>query len=417
MTSPLAATARWLDDRLSLAEVGRKTLRKPFPGHWTFLIGEIAVYSLIVLFATGTFLALFYKPSTRAVVYQGPYAPLQGHEVSAAFDSVMRLTFEVRAGLLMRQIHHWAALLFMASIVVHMFRAFFTGAFRRPRELMWITGLVLLVLAIGAGFTGYSLPDDVLSGTGLRIGYSALVSVPFIGPWLAFTGLGGEFPNPDVIARLHIFHVMLLPALLAVVVTAHLAILFRQRHTQHRGRGRTERNVVGKPLYRTQTLVSLSLFAFTVAVLGLLGGLFEINPVWVYGPWELSVVFAPSQPDWYVGWLEGLLRLWPAWEWTIFGVTIPQPFIPGVVLPGVIFTTAGAWPWIEARFITKDAGEHNLLDRGRDVPLRTAIGVGAMAFLLVVFVAGSNDVLAARLGLALGRSRNCSRGARWSCHR
>lgn len=395
--------ARWMDERLRIAGPSQKYLRKAFPAHWSFLLGEVALFSLVVLLFTGTFLALFYTPDTTLVTYDGPYVPLQGQEISAAYDSTLRLSFEVRGGLLMRQIHHWAALVFVAAIVVHMLRVFFTGAFRRPRELNWVIGLVLLLLAFGAGFTGYSLPDDLLSGTGLRIGYSALLGIPFVGPLLGFIGLGGEFPGTGVIARLHVMHVMLIPAGLIGLVTAHMVLVVRQKHTQkpslkeHDGKliRATNTNVVGEPLFPNQTMTSLSLFAFTIAVLALLGGLFEINPVWLYGQYEPFEVFAPSQPDWYMGWLEGLLRLWPAWEFTILGVTIPSTFLPSVVVPGILFGVVFAWPWIEARWITKDRREHHLLQRPRDVPLRTGIGVAGLALLVVISIAGSNDVLAA----------------------
>ena len=392
--SPVDNLARWMDDRLRLAEGSRGYLRKAFPAHWSYLVGEVALFSLVVLLFTGTFLAFFYTPDTTPVIYDGPYAPLAGQEISAAYDSVLRLSFEVRAGLLMRQIHHWAALVFVAAIVVHMLRVFFTGAFRRPRELNWVIGVALLLLAFGAGFTGYSLPDDLLSGTGLRIGYSALVSIPFIGPLAGFLALGGEFPGVGILGRLHILHVMLIPAGLLGLVGAHMGILVRQKHTQKPSPRATENNVVGEPLFPNQTLTSLSLFAFVIAVLALLGGVFEINPVWLYGPYEPFQVFAPSQPDWYMGWLEGLLRLWPAWEFTILGITIPSAFLPSVVVPGIIFTVVFAWPWIDARFITKDFEEHHIAQRPRDVPMRTALGVAGLVLLGVIFVAGSNDVLA-----------------------
>ena len=399
--SPVDDLARWMDDRLRLAQGSRTYLRKAFPAHWSYLVGEVALFSLVVLLFTGTFLAFFYTPDTTPVVYNGPYAPLSGAEISAAYDSVLRLSFEVRAGLLMRQIHHWAALVFVAAIVVHMLRVFFTGAFRRPRELNWVIGVALMLLAFGAGFTGYSLPDDLLSGTGLRIGYSALLSIPFVGPLAGFLGLGGEFPGVGILGRLHILHVMLIPAGLLGLVGAHLAILVRQKHTHKPSPRATEHNVVGEPLFPNQTLTSLSLFAFVIAVLALIGGIFEINPVWLYGPYEPFQVFAPSQPDWYMGWLEGLLRLWPAWEFTIFGVTIPAVFLPSVVVPGAIFTVVFAWPWIDARFITKDREEHHIAQRPRDVPMRTAIGVGGLTLLLTIFVAGSNDVLASSTATGL----------------
>lgn len=384
---------KWLDSRLGIAAVARKSLKKIFPDHWSFLLGEIALFSFVILLATGVFLTLFYRPDAQAVIYEGPYLPLRGQEVSAAYESVMRISFEVRAGLVMRQIHHWAALVFVGSIVVHMMRVFFTGAFRRPRETNWIVGIGLLLLAMGAGFTGYSLPDDLLSGTGLRIAYSVLLSIPFLGPYLAFLAFGGEFPTEGIISRLFVMHVMLIPALIIGLISAHLAILWRQKHTQYKGAGRTEANVVGKAFWPDQTLKSVGLLLITAAVLAFMGGLLQINPVWDYGPFSPTTVSAPSQPDWYIGWLEGALRLFPPLDVTIFGVTIPSPFWPGVVLPGIAFGVMGAWPWIEAK-ITGDRDEHHLLDDPSDRPFRVGIGVAGLLFFLLLTIAGGNDVIA-----------------------
>jgi ubiquinol-cytochrome c reductase cytochrome b subunit len=282
-----------------------------------------------------------------------------------------------------------------------MLRVFFTGSFRKPRELNWVIGVTLLLLAFGAGFTGYSLPDDLLSGTGLRIGYSVLLSIPFVGPLIGFIGLGGEYPGTDTIARLHLLHVMIIPAGLLALVGAHLAILVRQKHTQKPSALARDDNVVGEPLFPNQTMTSLSLFAFTIAVLSLMGGLFEINPLWLYGTYEPYEVFAPAQPDWYMGWLEGLLRLWPAWEWTMFGLTIPSVFLPGVVVPGLIFGAVYAWPWIDAAGSPKDHDEHHINDRPRDVPVRTGWGVAGVTFLVLITIAGSNDVIASSLEMGL----------------
>src|SRR5438876_6672023 len=222
----------WIDERLGLAAWARAGLRKVFPDHWSFLLGEVALFCLVVLVLTGVFLTLFYVPDATSVTYSGPWAPLRGQSVSAAFDSVMRLSFEIRSGLVMRQIHHWAALVFLAAIVVHLCRVFFTGAFRRPREINWIVGVTLLLLAMGNGFTGYSLPDDLLSGTGLRIAYSIVLSIPVAGEWLAFLIFGGEFPTKEIVSRLFVIHVLIIPVAIAVLLTVHLAILVRQKHTQ-----------------------------------------------------------------------------------------------------------------------------------------------------------------------------------------
>ena len=384
---------KWIDQRLGVAHWARKGLKKVFPDHWSFLLGEIALFCFIILLLTGTYLTLFYRPDAAPVIYEGPYEPLRGREMSAAYESVLRLSYEVRAGLVMRQIHHWAALVFVAAIVAHMVRVFFTGAFRKPREINWMVGVTLFVLAIGMGFTGYSLPDDLLSGTGLRIAYSAVISIPFVGPYLGFLVFGGEFPTEGIISRLFVLHVMLLPAIIIGLIGAHLGILWRQKHTQFAGKGRTERNVVGKSFWPQQFFKSFGLMLLTGAALALLGGLVQINAVWNYGPFDASAVSAPSQPDWYVGWLEGAIRLFPAFEPTIFGVTIPSMFIPGVVIPGIGFTVLALWPFIEQR-VTQDSAMHNILDNPRDRPARSAIGVGAILYVALLTIAGGNDVLA-----------------------
>jgi len=384
---------KWVESRLRVGGWARKGLNKIFPDHWSFLLGEISLFSFIILVATGIFLTLFYRPDATPVIYNGPYLPLKGQEVSAAYESVLRLSFEVRAGLVMRQIHHWTAIVFVAAVVVHMLRVFFTGAFRRPRELNWLIGVGLLIFAIGMGFTGYSLPDDLLSGNGLRIAYSVMLSIPFAGPYLASLIFGGEFPAEAIISRLFVMHIMLLPGLIIGLIGVHLALLVRQKHAQFRGAGRTERNVVGKPLWPSQTFKSLALLFLTASVMAFMGGLFQINPVWIYGPFRPEQVSSPAQPDWYMGWVEGALRLMPAWELRAFGYEIPNPFFPAVLLPGITFLLLYAWPFLEARF-TKDLEPHHLLDRARDHPARTALGAATLTFYVVLFFAASNDLVA-----------------------
>jgi ubiquinol-cytochrome c reductase cytochrome b subunit len=392
--------AHWIDERLGAARFARKALGKVFPDHWSFMIGEIAMYAFVILVLTGLYLTFFFVPDSREVVYHGSYKPLRGVHMSEAYRSTLRISFDVRAGLVMRQIHHWAALVFVGAVVAHLMRIFFTGAFRRPREINWLVGMTLLILAIANGFTGYSLPDDLLSGTGLRIAYSIVLSIPIAGEWLAFLIFGGEFPTKEIVSRLFVIHVLIIPVAIAVLLTVHLAILVRQKHTQFRGPGRAERNVVGTRLWPTFTTKTLGLFFFVFAVLAALGGLAQINPVWLYGPFEPAAVSAGSQPDWYVGWLEGALRLFPSWEIRAFGFEVPNPFFPGVLLPGIVFGVLYAWPFLEARF-TKDRAEHHLLDRPRERPVRTAIGVGALSFLTILFFAGGNDVIAARFNLSV----------------
>jgi ubiquinol-cytochrome c reductase cytochrome b subunit len=388
----------YVDERLGTTSFARRALRKVFPDHWTFLLGEIALFCLVVLVFTGVFMTFFYNPSVKETIYDGPYTPLHGQEVSAAYDSVLRISFEVRAGLLMRQTHHWAALVFVAAIVIHLCRIFFTGAFRRPREVNWLIGIVLLLLALAEGFTGYSLPDDLLSGIGLRIFYSVTLAIPVIGTWVTYLLFGGEFPAGDIISRLFVFHVMLLPALLLALVGVHLFVLVLQKHTQYPGRGRSERNVVGKRFWPQQTFKSVGLLLMTAAVLALLGGLAQINPVWQFGQFRPFDVTSPAQPDWYIGWLDGALRLGPPWDLTVFGYTISEVFWPAILFPGIAFGILTLWPWIERRF-TRDREEHHLLDRPRDAPVRTATGAAGLMVFFIMFLEGGNDIFGVLLNL------------------
>src|SRR5262249_7915053 len=274
------------------------------------------------------------------------------------------LSFDVRGGLIMRQMHHWAALLFMAAIVVHMLRVFFTGAFRKPRELNWIIGVSLFWLGFTEGFAGYSLPDDALSGTRLRIASAIMMSIPVVGSWVTTSLFGGEFPGHDILPRLYILHVFLLPAILVGLITVHMALLVKQKHTQWPGPGRTNQNVVGVRMFPAFALKSGGFFMLVFGVIALMGGLLQINPIWVFGPYKAGVVSAASQPDWYVMFLDGSTRLMPAWDIPIGHYVIPAIFWPTVVLPGLLTVVPMLYPFIEARRL-KDKGIHNLLQRPR----------------------------------------------------
>jgi ubiquinol-cytochrome c reductase cytochrome b subunit len=389
-----------LDSRLGLAGVVRATFNKVFPDHWSFLLGEIALYSLVILILTGTFLALFFEPSPTAVVYHGRYPPLRGIAMSRAYETTLNLSFEVRGGLIIRQMHHWSANLFLAAIVVHMLRNFFTGAYRRPREVNWTIGLFLFWLGFVEGFAGYSLPDDALSGTGLRIAHAIVLSVPIVGTWLATSLFGGEFPGTEILPRLYILHVLLIPLLLLALVAVHLALLVRLKHTQWPGPGRTEHNVVGTRMVPNFASRSIGFFVLICAVIAALAGLFQINPVWIYGPYQAAVVSAASQPDWYVWFLDGSLRLFPPWEIRLFGYTLPPAFWAGVIPPAVLTGLALAYPYLERRF-TGDRRSHQLLQRPRDAPTRTALGLMAVSFYLVLSVSATNDVIADKFHISL----------------
>ncbi|MET7486634.1 ubiquinol-cytochrome c reductase cytochrome b subunit [Streptomyces sp. NPDC005538] len=379
-----------------------RLLRKAFPDHWSFLLGELALYSLIVLVLTGVWLTLFFTPDMHEVVYAGSYGPLRGVRVSEAFDSTLRISFDVRGGLLIRQLHHWAALVFIGAIGLHLLRIFFTGAFRRPREANWVIGVTLFVLALAEGFAGYSLPDDLLSGTGLRIAQGIMASIPVVGTYVSMFVFGGQFPGHDIVPRLYGMHILVLPGLLIGLVTVHLILVFYLKHTQWRGPGRTNGNVVGKPLYPQFTAASGGLSLMVFGVLAVLSAVAQINPVWTYGPYRPDQVSTGSQPDWYVGFLEGALRLVPPWETNIAGHTVMwNVLLPAVVLPGVFFLALYAYPFVEQRLTGERDQEHHLCDRPRERPVRTGLGVAGIVFYGVLLLAGGNDVVAQTFRISL----------------
>jgi ubiquinol-cytochrome c reductase cytochrome b subunit len=386
-----------LDERLGVAKGGRTLLDKIFPDHWSFMLGEIAMYSFVVLIATGIFLSLYYVPSQATVIYHAGsngYQPLNGYHMSEAYQSTVNLSFSVRAGLLMRQMHHWAADVFVGSIVIHMARVFFTGAFRKPRELNWTIGIVMLIMAILNGFIGYSLPDDLISGTGIRIGYSIVLSIPLVGSYLATFLFGGNFPGQIIIERFYLIHILIIPVAIGGLLAAHLGLMVRQKHTQFPGKGRTEHNIIGTPMFPTFMAKTTGFLLMVSGGLALLGGLAQINPIWQFGPYEADKISYAVQPDWYMGWLDGALRIMPSWEWTGWGHTIPlEVFLPAVIFPGIIFNICFVWPALE-RKLTKDNEMHNLLERPRDRPKRTAAGAAMLALLFMCFAASSTDVLA-----------------------
>ncbi|MDO8731805.1 MAG: ubiquinol-cytochrome c reductase cytochrome b subunit [Actinomycetota bacterium] len=404
-TSPVekagAGVATYVDQRLGSNKFLARNLGKVFPDHWSFMLGEIALYSFIVVLLTGVYLTLFFDPSMVEVVYNGSYVPLKGIQMSQAYASTLNISFDVRGGLFIRQMHHWSALIFVAAMSVHMFRVFFTGAFRKPREFNWIIGVLLVAMGLGAGFTGYSLPDDLLSGTGLQIIRGIVQSIPVVGTWGAFLLFGGEFPGTIIIPRLYSMHILLIPGLILALVTLHLIMVFTQKHTQFPGPGRTNNNVVGYPLMPVYMAKAGGFFFIVFGIIALIGGLISINPVWIFGPYTPDQVSAGSQPDWYIGWLEGALRVMPNWETHLAGFTLSwNVLIPSVVIPGIIFTVLGAYPFIEA-WVTGDKREHHLLDRPRNAPTRTALGVMSLTFYLLLFIGGGNDIIATSFNLSI----------------
>ena len=397
----LRGPAGWLDERVGVAKLSKHNLRKVFPDHWSFLLGEIALYSFIILLLTGVFLTIWFKPSMAEVDYTGTYQLLRGVPMSEAYQSTLTLSFDVRGGLLVRQVHHWAAMLFVAEAPVHMLRIFFTGAFRKPREINWLIGIGLLSMALVEGFAGYSLPDDLLSGTGLRFVDGLIRSIPVIGTWAEFLVFGGQFPGTIIVSRLYMVHILLVPGLLLALIGAHLALVVYHKHTQYPGPGRTEKNVVGYPLFPVYMAKAGGFFFIVFGVTVLMGTFLSINPVWKFGPYTPDQITAGSQPDWYMGFVEGAIRIFPpieshwghtTWSWQIF--------LPGVGMLGLLFGGLAVYPFIEA-WITGDKSEHHLLDRPRNAPTRTGFGVAGMTWYAMFWIAGGNDILANEFHLSL----------------
>ncbi|WP_145809867.1 ubiquinol-cytochrome c reductase cytochrome b subunit [Kribbella amoyensis] len=395
------APVAWADDRLGIGKIGKKNLRKVFPDHWSFMLGEIALYSFIILLLSGVFLTLWFKPSMAEVEYQGSYSLLKGLHMSEAYASALDISFDIRGGLLMRQIHHWAAVLFVASMMVHLLRIFFTGAFRKPRELNWVIGFGMLFLGIIEGFIGYGLPDDLLSGTGLRITQGMIQASPVVGTWMSFFIFGGEFPGDDFVPRFFTIHVLLIPGLILALVTAHLFLVVYHKHTQYPGPGRTEKNVVGYPLMPVYMAKAGGFFFVVFGITALMGALLQINPIWLYGPYNPAEVTAGSQPDWYMGWLEGSVRIMPGFESEFWGITLSwNLIIPALLIPPAFVTLVALYPFIE-QWITGDKREHHLLDRPRNMPTRTGIGAAFITFYGLLWIGGGNDLIATHFGISL----------------
>jgi ubiquinol-cytochrome c reductase cytochrome b subunit len=386
--------ANYVDERTSISGLVKEVGRKIFPDHWSFMLGEVALYSFIVILMSGTFLTFFFQASMVPVIYEGSWAPLKGIEMSAAMASSLDISFDIRGGLLVRQIHHWAALLFVAAIGLHMLRVFFTGAFRKPREINWMIGFVLFVLAMAEGFTGYSLPDDLLSGNGLRIIDGMVKGIPVIGTWISYLLFGGEFPGVDIVGRLYVLHILILPAILVAALGVHMLLLIINKHTQFAGPGRTNDNVVGHPIMPVFAAKAGGFLFIVFGVIVLIASLFQINPIWVYGPYDPSPVSAGTQPDWYIGFADGMLRLMPpGLESVIGGFTFSWYIIIPLVVLGLFILTVAIYPFIEA-WVTGDKREHHIADRPRNAPTRTAIGAAGVTAYAVMWAAASSDLIA-----------------------
>lgn len=399
----LAGAANYLDERTGLSSALSSFGRKIFPDHWSFMLGEVALYSFAVLLLSGTYLTFFFQPSMALVEYDGAYAPLKGAEMSIAYASTLDISFEVRGGLLMRQVHHWAALLFVAAAGLHMLRVFFTGAFRKPREINWVVGFALFILGMAAGVTGYSLPDDLLSGNGLRIIDGMIKAIPVVGVTLSSLLFGGEFPGTEIVSRLYSLHIMLIPALILVFIAIHLMMVIIHKHTQYPGPGRNDKNIVGYPLMPVYVAKAGGFFFIVFGVIMLIAATFTINPIWNYGGYDPSPVSAGTQPDWYIGFLDGALRLTPSnLEFNLGGYTLAMNILLPIIVVTVFLVLVAFYPFIEA-WVTGDKREHHVLDRPRNAPVRTGIGAAGVTFYAVLWAAASTDLIATQFKMSLNQ--------------
>lgn len=395
MMELLGLPYRWLDERLHIGRFRRRFLTKAFPVHDSYILGELALFSFATLVITGVFLALFYIPSTSKVIYDGALLNYRGKSLPEAFASVIYITYDLPMGMLIRQVHHWAANIFIASISLHMLRVLFTGAYRKPREVNWIIGIVLINLAIVSAFSGYTLPYDQFAATAATIGYNVFSSPPIVGEYIGNAVFAGGFPSQAAIPRLYSFH-LLLAALIAVTIGLHMTVLIKQRHTEPPRAG-DPKKLVGVPLWPNQAFASAMYLFALLAFLFLLGGFLSPHNIAVYGPEDPTTTPTNIAPDWYLMWLFGLLKLVPsAWGITIGGIIIKTEFIGGVLLPGVIWTAIVLLP-----FIDRSEREENFIANPLDRPFPTALGVLIVTFLLSLAIGGQNDRIAAFLGLGI----------------
>jgi quinol---cytochrome-c reductase cytochrome b subunit len=393
--------------RLRAASLAGRLYRRGRADRWSAMFGQIAVYSFVMTAISGVFLLFYFKPGMTAVTYHGSYRKLDGVPMSEAYRSTLDLSFDMRGGLLMRQIHHWAALLFVAAVCGYLLRLYFTGAFRRRRWLDWAVWVTMLALGMVAGLSGTILPDDSMSGGSLDVLQGVTLSVPVIGSHLALWIFGGDFPGHEIIGRAYWVHVAVLPAVMVALLVLlrwrgwrgsgrwrGWRALGRPRRRGGRRHDRGQRGARGWPLVTPAPMV---MFLFTCAALVLLGTFAQINPVWLVGPYQPGSISAGAVPGWYMGFVDGALRIMPGWEISVAGHPLTLAvLVPGVLMPGAFFTLLAAYPLLD-RKLTADP----LIERPREAATRTAVGAAGITFYGMLWAAAANDEIAYHLRVPL----------------
>ncbi len=397
---PVAAIA-FVDERLGAARGLRFLMDYVFPDHWSFLLGEIALYSFVVLIATGTFLALFFNADTTQVVYHGATGRSTVRTSRALTPRRLHISFDVSGGLLIRQAHHWAALVFVAAITLHLLRIVFTGAFRKPRDINYFIGVTLLGARDPRGVRRLlaARRPALWDGTRDRLGgrdVDPLDRRPARHRSVGRAVPGVERVRVAAVHRARVRHPRdprradrrapgdhHAPAPLAVPRTRPPRGQ-RGRHSDVAGL----RAALTRPVRRRR------------GVLVLMGGLIQINPVWLWGPYHPYIGTNGAQPDWYLGWLIGALRIMPNLEIHLFGHTlVPNPFFGGVLFPAIVFGLLYALPWLDRRFVSTATAAATTCSSARATTrARSALAAAVLSAVAVVFAAGSADRLFFQFG-------------------
>jgi ubiquinol-cytochrome c reductase cytochrome b subunit len=268
----------------------------------------------------------------------------------------------------------------------------------------------MFVLAIANGYFGYSLGGDLLSGAGLRIAYAIMLSIPFFGKWVPYIVLGGNVPSDKMVPHMYAMHIFVIPTLIGLLIAAHLTIIWRQMHTNLPGPRRSDVTIVGSRLYPSYSAKSIGLFLCVFALIAGLGAFVQINPIWVYGPYDPMAIMPGAQPDWYLGWIEGAMRLFPGVNIHMGYFLVPELFFPAVLMPAMVFIILYAWPWIDKWMISFDNQEHNVLRRPSQQPFNTAFGCAGIMFMLLLLIAGGDDVIAVSTNNSVAIIRTILRG-------